>query len=267
MSEEILPKNDNDTSDFSQTVTPRYTPTGIPGFDELLGGGIPTGRVVLVLGEPGAGKTTLCSLFLANGYSKFNENGVYVSLEEKKIHLYREMARYGINFAEAERNKQFAFVDASPIRHAPTILTAGNITIGKKEFSLMALMDSVRRAIATVDAKRVVIDPLSYLIFQYTSPAELRGALLDLMEGLTELNATVLVTSELKNSGAITRPKIQMEEYVAHGTIIMQSINIGTSIQRVIQVQKMRESEIDRQPRPYGISKKGITVYPKESIL
>jgi KaiC/GvpD/RAD55 family RecA-like ATPase len=264
---ETVALDETGVPDYSQTTRPRLTLTGIPGLDELLGGGIPTGRAVLVLGEPGAGKTTLCSLFLANGYSKFGESGVYVSLEENKIHLYREMARCGINFAEAERNKRFVFVDASPIRHAPNILRAGNITIGKKDFSLVALMDCVKRAIAAVDAKRVVIDPLSYLIFQYTSTAELRGALLDLMEGLTEMNATVLMASELKNSGSIVRAKIQMEEYVAHGTIIMQSINVGTSLQRVIQVQKMRESEADRQPRPYRMSKNGVEVFPKESIF
>jgi KaiC/GvpD/RAD55 family RecA-like ATPase len=130
-------------------------------------------------------------------------------------------------------------------------------------------MDSIRRAINAINAKRVIIDPLSYLIFQYTSQSELRGALLDLMEGLTELDATVLMASELKNSGSIVREKIQMEEYVAHGTIIMQSIHVKDSgkLQRVIQVQKMRESEADRQPRVYKITKEGITVYPKEPIF
>jgi KaiC/GvpD/RAD55 family RecA-like ATPase len=264
---ETISVNDIPRSDFSPTVGPKYTKTGIPGFDELLGGGIPTGRAVLVLGEPGAGKTTLCSLFLANGYSKFGEKGVYVSLEENKIHLYREMARCGIDFAGAEVNKQFVFVDASPIRHTPNFLKTGNITIGKKEFSLVALMDSIKRSIALVDAKRVVIDPLSYLVFQYTTSVELRGALLDLMEGLTELNATVLMASELQDSGSIVRRRIQMEEYVAHGTIIMQTANVGTSLQRVIQVQKMRECDADRQPRPYRLSKDGIHIYPKESVL
>jgi KaiC/GvpD/RAD55 family RecA-like ATPase len=158
-------------------------------------------------------------------------------------------------------------VDASPIRHVPNIVRASNITIGKKEFSLVALMDSIRRAISAVNGKRVIIDPLSYLIFQYTSPSELRGALLDLMEGLASLDATVLLASEMSNAGSIVRQRIQMEEYVAHGTIIMQTIHVGQSLQRVIQIQKMRESEADRQPRPYKIAKDGIIVYPKESIF
>jgi circadian clock protein KaiC len=263
---ETVALNEIAVSDSIDMLRSRLTPTGVVGLDEILGGGIPTGRSVLLLGEPGAGKTTLCSLFLSNGYSKFGENGVYVSLEENKKHLFKEMARFGINFYEAEKKKQFVFVDASPIRHVPSVVRASNITIGKKEFSLVALMDSVKRAIDAVDAKRVVIDPLSYLIFQYTSPAELRGALLDLMDGLTGLDATVLMASELQNSGSIVRGKIQMEEYVAHGTIIMQSVHVGTGLVRVVQVQKMRECEVDRQPRPYMINKDGIVVYPKENV-
>jgi circadian clock protein KaiC len=264
--EQIAALNEIAASNFDEMLRTRLTPTGVVGLDEILGGGIPSGRSILILGEPGAGKTTLCSLFLANGYSKFDENGVYVSLEESKGHLFREMARFGINFAAAELKKQFVFVDASPIRHVPNIVRASNISIGKKEFSLLALMDSVKRAISTVDAKRVVIDPLSYLIFQYTNSADLRGALIDLMDGLAGLDATVLMTSELRSSGSIVRGRIQMEEYVAHGTIIMQSVHIGPGLVRVIQVQKMRECEADRQPRPYVMNKDGITVYPKETV-
>jgi circadian clock protein KaiC len=257
-----------DQEEESPSTTVRsLTPTGITGLDEMLGGGIPSGRVVLVLGEPGGGKTTLCSLFLANGYSKYAETGVYVSLEESRAHLFREMAHCGIDFVTAEKNKQFAFVDASPIRHLPNVVKAAGIMIGKKEFSLVSLMDSIKRAVGSVRASRVVIDPLSYLMFQYSDPAELRGALLDLMEGLIEMNTTVLMTTELKSSGSIVRKGIQMEEYVAHGTIILQSIHVGKSIVRAIQVQKMRETDADRQPRPYRLNENGIEVYAKESIF
>jgi circadian clock protein KaiC len=263
---ETVSLNQVSASNFDEMVRSRFTPTGVDGLDQILGGGIPTGRSVLILGEPGAGKTTLCSLFLANGYSRFGENGVYVSLEESKGHLFREMARFGINFAAAEMQKQFVFVDASPLRHVPNIVKASNISIGKKEFSLLALMDSVKRAVEIVSAKRVVIDPLSYLVFQYTNSAELRGALIDLMDALAGLDATVLMTCELRSSGSIVRSRIQMEEYVAHGTIIMQSLHVGPGLVRVIQVQKMRECDADRQPRPYVINKEGIVVYPKENV-
>ena len=244
-----------------------YTLTGVSGLDEVLGGGIPSGRVVIVLGEPGAGKTTLCSMFLANGYTKFDEHGVFISLEESREQLFREMLRYGIDFDKAEKNHQFAFVDASPIRHVPNLVKAGSITIGKKEFSLASLLDSIKRSVSAVNAKRLVVDPLSYLMFQYNDHAELRGALLDLVEGLYETRTTVLLASELKKTGSVTRRDIQMEEYVAHGTIIMQSVPVGKSLVRSIQVQKMRESDADRQPRPYKIGKNGIEVYSKESIF
>ena len=245
----------------------RYTPTGVGGLDELLGGGIPTGRVVIILGEPGAGKTTLCTMFLANGFTKFDEHGVFISLEESREQLFREMSRYGIDLARAEKDGQFAFVDASPIRHIPNLIKAGSITIGKKEFSLVSLLDSIKRSVSAVNAKRLVVDPLSYLMFQYNDQAELRGAMLDLVEGLYETKTTVLLASELSRTGSVTMRNIQMEEYVAHGTIIMQSVPVGKSLVRSIQVQKMRESDIDRQPRPYKIGKTGIEVYSKESIF
>lgn len=87
------------------------------------------------------------------------------------------------------------------------------------------------------------------------------------MEGVYETRATVLFATELQRTGSVTLRNIQMEEYVAHGTIIMQSVPVGKSLVRSIQVQKMRECDSDRQPRPYKIGKRGIEVYSKESIF
>ena len=58
--------------------------TGIPGLDELVDGGFPEGRVVLVIGGPGTGETILCSQFLYKGIYNKQENGVFVSLDESK---------------------------------------------------------------------------------------------------------------------------------------------------------------------------------------
>ena len=89
------------------------SPTGILGLDELLSGGIPKGRVVLVVGGPGSGKTTLASQFLYRGISDYDENGIFVSLDESKNHFYSEMMGFSWDFATAEEQGRFAFVKSS----------------------------------------------------------------------------------------------------------------------------------------------------------
>ena len=62
----------------------RKVKTGIPGLDEMLDGGIPEGSVVLVMGEPGSGKTVMCSQFLYYGISELGEKGVFLSLDHPR---------------------------------------------------------------------------------------------------------------------------------------------------------------------------------------
>jgi len=50
-------------------------PSGIPGFDKIVGGGLIRDRVYLLAGPAGAGKTIFSTQFLYNGISKYNEMG------------------------------------------------------------------------------------------------------------------------------------------------------------------------------------------------
>src|SRR6266581_8508102 len=81
------------------------TPSGIPGLDEILSGGFPRGRVILIVGGPGTGKTILTSQFLANGIKMYGENGAFVSLDETKSHYFREMAQMAGNSKNPKRSK------------------------------------------------------------------------------------------------------------------------------------------------------------------
>lgn len=242
------------------------TPTGIPGLDEILGGGFPQGRVLLVLGEPGAGKTILCSQFLMNGIDKFGETGLFVSLEEGKGHYWREMEGFGWDFTSAEKENKFQFVDASPIRTIPGEVRIGKLTIGRQDFSLVSLLEVIRSNAKALGAQRIVVDPVSLLLFQYSDETQRRKSLLDLVEALSDTGATCLLASELRRVG-ITGRTLQIEEYLVHGVILMQTIQAGRAMERIIQVEKMREAQIDRQPRPYRITEKGIEVYPRESVI
>jgi len=221
---------------------------------------------LLVLGEPGAGKTILCSQFLTNGVNKFMENALYVSLEENRTHYDREMIQFGWDFSRAEKEGKFSFVDASPIRSIPGEVKVGKVTIGKQDFSLISLLEIIRSNAKAIDAKRIVIDPVSLLIFQYPDETHRRKALLDMVEALTDTGATCLLSSELHRVGIKGRV-LQIEEYLVHGVILMQTIQTGKALERTIQVEKMRETRIDRQPRPYRITDNGIEVYPRESVI
>lgn len=240
------------------------TLTGIPGLDEILGGGIPAGRVVLLVGGPGAGKTILAAQFLVNGIEKYGENSAFVSLDESKQHFYSEMEKFGWDIAKLEQERKFVFVDASPIRTIPGEVKIGKMTIGKKDFSLLSLIEGIKAGVKAIDAKRVVIDPIASLIFQFPDVVPRRNAVLDLVEALVETGGTCMLTTELRAPGL--ERTVQLEEYLAHGVIVLQTVQVGRSIVRSLQVEKMRETAIDMQPRPYRITPSGIEVFPKESI-
>lgn len=220
----------------------------------------------MVLGEPGAGKTILCSQFLVNGLEKYGENGLFVSMEEGRNHYEREMNQFGWDFSAAEKEGKFSFVDASPIRSIPGEVRVGKLTIGKQDFSMVSLLEAIRSNAKAIDARRIVVDPISLLIFQYPEETQRRKALLDLVEALTETGATCLLSSELRRVGLRGRT-LQIEEYLVHGVILMQTIPAGKTMERIIQVEKMRETQIDRQSRPYRITDKGIEVYARESVI
>ncbi|MEM3727542.1 MAG: ATPase domain-containing protein [Candidatus Bathyarchaeia archaeon] len=241
------------------------TPTGIPGLDEMLSGGFPKGRVILVMGGPGTGKTVLSTQFIINGIEKFNENGVFVSLDESKTHFYSEMSKFGWNLAKYESEKKFAFVDASPIRHLPGEVKIGKLTIGRRDFSMLSLIEAVKNGAQNVKAQRIVVDPIASLVFQFPDPVERRTAILDLIEALTSLEATTILTTELRAYGL--ERGVQLEEYLAHGVIVMQNLRAGRAYVRALQIEKMREAEIDMQPRPYRITNSGIEVFPEETVF
>ena len=250
--------------------TSERTPIGIAGLDEILTGGIPTGRVVLVAGGPGTGKTILSTQFLVNGIRMYRENAVFVSLDENKQHYFAEMTKFGWDLAEFEEQRKFVFVDASPIRNVPGEVRIGKIAIGKRDFSMLSLIETMASAVKGVEARRIVIDPIGALTFQYPELFQRRNAVLDLTEALMGTGATCMMNSELRRATggeADLGSEVQLEEYLAHGVIVLQTRQIGRSLVRVLLVEKMRETPVDVQPHPYKITGTGIEVYSKESIF
>lgn len=239
--------------------------TNVPGLDELLNGGFPRGRVILILGGPGTGKTVLSTQFLVAGVKNYNENGMMVSLDESKVYFYKEMAKFGWDLEKMEKEKKFLYLDASPIRNVPEETKIGTLVLGKSEFSMASLIKIIKTYSEVISAKRIVIDPLSSLVVQFPDIVQRRSAFIDLAEALVRIGATTLITSELDFAGE--ERSFSFEEYLAHGVIVLRTAMAGKSSVRILQVEKMRESQVDNQPRPYKITGKGLEVYSKEIIF
>lgn len=219
---------------------------------------------MLLVGGPGAGKTILATQFLVNGITMYGEHSAYVSLDESKQHFYSEMEKFGWDLANLEQERKFAFVDASPIRAIPGEVKIGKMTIGKRDFSLLSLIEGIKTGVKAINATRTVIDTIASLIFQFPDAIQRRNAVLDLVEALVETGGTCMLTTELRAPGL--ERAVELEEYLSHGVIVLQTVQVGRSIVRSLQVEKMRETAIDMQPRPYRITSSGIEVFPKESI-
>jgi circadian clock protein KaiC len=236
------------------------------GLDELLRGGFTRGRVILVLGEPGSGKTILCSQFLLNGIQKYGEKGLFVSLEENREHYFDEMKQFDWDFDSLEKSGKFRFIDASLIRNVPPKMQIAGIE--KEDAPGETLAELVKNHAISSGSVRIVVDPISHLIFHYSDPTERRRRTLDLVDALTKTGATCLLSSELMEIGGMER-RVQLEEYLAHGVLILSTRRVADGgSKRSIQVEKMRGSEIDDTPRPYRIdSKNGIIVSPNDLVI
>src|SRR3984957_10047122 len=100
--------------------------TGIAGFDEVTGGGLPRGRTTLLVGGPGSGKTIFSLQFLAHGVQVFNEPGIFVAFEEAPKRIVANFRGFGSNLDELTPHKLY-FVDAQPM---PDLIQSGSFDLG-----------------------------------------------------------------------------------------------------------------------------------------
>jgi len=243
--------------------------TGIDGLDELISGGFPRGRVILVLGGPGAGKTILASQFLYKGISEYNENGIFVSLDESQNNYFPEMMKFGWDFKKAEEEGKFLFVDATRLSRVAILkekmLKEETSSLRGKQLQIDKLIEDLQAKIQQIGAKRVVLDTLASLFYRFMDPIERRTAGVDLIEALSDLGATAIVTTELSYLGL--ERNLMDEEFLVHGVIMMQTLFSGGTTTRALQVEKMRGANVNPNLVPYTIDRNGIEIFPAMSVF
>jgi len=245
--------------------------SGVKGLDDILEGGFPKARTILIVGSPGSGKTILAIQFLRAGALK-GERSIYVTFDERPEQVKENMSAFSWDLDRLEAEGKIMFVDATPFRRMKTAATsgpegrAGLLTVDAlPEITLRALVENVRRLAEEEDVTRLVIDPITSLSVRYQSPVKRRRAMLMLFDALSSTGATCLVTSELRTS-MLTR-KFQLEEYLSQGVVLMRTGIHEGNVVRAVQVEKMRGIAHDTQLRPYLIGQNGIEVFAKDKVF
>jgi circadian clock protein KaiC len=250
---------------LSMTENPEFAEqrlgSGIDGLDTLLHGGFSKSRVILVLGEPGTGKTILCSRFLYHGATHQDQKCVFIGMNEPQTRFMKEMGGLGMDFAKLQKEDKFRYIDATEIRRIPEQTKVGRISVGGRELGLVNVLDTIQESIAKFEPQRIVVDSITDLVFRFPNIEERRPVILDLVETLQSTSATTLMTSELLSTG--DERVLQPEEYLAEGVLLLRTLRKGV---RTIQILKMRGQNVDTHPRPYIISDTGIDVLATEEV-
>ncbi len=219
--------------------------TGIHGLDELIEGGFVKGATVLVTGGTGTGKTTFCAQFIYDGLKK-GEAGLYITMEEDPEDIKEDVRRYGFDFGRFEKDGLFKFLYQNP-------------------FEASDISSTIVNAINALNAKRVVLDPVSLMGMYMKDPAVLRKRLFEIIRMLRKTGATTLISSEVldneiseRGGGSLSRDGVS--EFVSDGVIVLSLFGIGEGISRSISIRKMRRTRHVTDILPIDITDKGIIV-------
>ncbi len=219
--------------------------TGIDGLDDMLGGGVPRGHIVTVMGSFGTGKTTFGMQFLMQGLIN-GEKGIFISLEEDVDSVVANAASFGWDLKPHLKDKRLSVVKLEPADAKATV------TRIKSE-----LPDYIRKSGAT----RVVIDSISLLNMMFADDTERRTRLFGLCQQLRSTGATCVFTAEVKDDNPRSS-RDGLVEYVSDGVIGLRfNERENGDVQLVIQVIKMRRLRHPRSIKPYNLTDQGIEVH------
>ena len=211
---------------------------GIPGLDDMLGGGLPVGYSLLVVGPSGSGKTILVTQFLAEGVRR-GEPGVIAAFEKSPSQLLSKKLNALV------KSGQVGVIDTRSL----------DLSIDQTLHDLIAIINRMQ-------AKRVVIDSLSgfELALAPQFQEDFRGSLYRMIAELTSMGVTILMTSELEDRYTDLRFSPFGSAFLADAIIVQRYVEIAGQFNRAFSVVKVRGSEHSKDIRLFDITDDGIVI-------
>jgi len=228
----------SDTAGTVELTGDQRLTMGIPVLDQMMGGGLPMGYSLLLVGPSGSGKSVLANEFLAEG-ARLGEYGVIAAFEKSPNQLLSHRLHALV------KSGQVGVIDTRAI----------DLSIDETLHDLVGMIKKMK-------AKRVVIDSLSgfELALASSFPENFRESLYRLTAVLTSMGVTVLLTAELEDRYTDLRFSGYGNAFLTDSIVMLRYVEIGGQFKRVLSVVKIRASAHSKEIRFFDIEQDSVVI-------
>jgi circadian clock protein KaiC len=225
----------------ARAKTDRRLSTGVPGLDEMMGGGVQAGDSMILAGPTGTGKTTFATQFVAAGL-RHGEPCVIAVFEEHPEDYLERATSYGVDFREAVRQGKLRIIYLRPL-----------------DLSVDETLEEIRVSVKEAGATRVVIDSISgfEMALAPTFREDFRESLYRLVGALTGLGVTMFMTVEVTEHEGLQFTNNRVS-FLTDVIVIQRYVEIEGQLRKVLAVVKMRGSSHSGDFRAYEITGNGV---------
>jgi circadian clock protein KaiC len=224
--------------------------TGVGGLDYLLRGGLPSHRIHLIEGHPGAGKTTLGLQFLLEGVRR-GESCMYITLSETAEELRANAASHGWDLSGIHM-QEFQPTENLRPEEQYTLFHPAEIELGD-------LSRNVFEAVEKLKPARAVLDSVSDMRLLARDSLRYRRQILGLKQFFAGRGCTLLLLNEIGAND--TDAHIQS---LAHGVIrLEQAVHDFGIARRRLEISKLRGVAYVGGFHDFSIQTGGIRVFPR----
>jgi circadian clock protein KaiC len=242
----------NDVDHPASPVTKRHlASSGVPGLDEVFGGGLRSGRLYLVEGTPGAGKTTLALQFLLEGVRQ-GEQVLYVTLSETEEELQAVAESHGWDLTGVTFQELLPGQEELQPDEQYTMFHPSEVELGATTRKILERVEQLRPA-------RIVLDSLSELRLLAGNSLRYRRQILALKQFFANHTCTVMLLDDM--TGSTHDLHVQS---IAHAVLRLEQLqsDYGAARRRLMLI-KYRGQNYRGGFNDYRIVRGGLSVFPR----
>ncbi len=223
-------------------------PTGITGLDSVLRGGYPSGRIMLVEGAPGTGKTTLGLQFLIEGVRR-GKSALFISVAQSGPELEMVAASHEMDLSGIEVVTPELGSDRD----------GGIYSVASEEADFAALLGEVNALLEEKKPDLLVFDSLLEVRLLASTATSYRREMLALRSRIGRTGTTALLVDHIGD-----RNEQRHAEGIVHGVIRLESRTPAIGhMHRCLTVVKMRGASFDDGWHDFRIVRGGVVVFPR----